>query len=963
MLRRLLLLTGVALCLPLFFAGHLFAQSPDTRLDYGTYLGEAGQDNSAVAVEISPAREIVVALNLGDTGQLRRYSGDGTTLLATTDLGGTVQDMDVNRATGDIAVVGSFGLRVYDAAAANPYDARSQPLGDGAKRVSISTAGQVVTAAGNAIALWSAGGERVSSTTIADGRTVKDVAISAEQGQVYVAGFRQAHPQYQSPFLYAYADNDLTTLAWKAYDYWKSLVDAAQPYALNADSRIYRLAIGRDGGLYILGEAHGGTTVFKTDGTIPASQNGADLRYIAPVEIDNWNKMHDTNSAKKAFFGRVDPASGRVTAGQFILPRWDRDGRAGAGSSTRNYRVDDGSIAVDAQGNVYIGAAAGRYIKGRFEGTLQINGSPVGAALPESDREMAIYAVDSTFATRNIWAVLTKDQGDGTVSGFAAGEGIVAFVGTSYSGEVFTTANAAQASSRNGASTSLNDAYFGVLVAGAAPTDPTSTATVATPTATATDGPTATPTATATDGPSATPTATATDGPTATPTATATDGPTATPTALAGVDRIVFAADGGIHVMDVDGRNRSAIMYHKAIDWMPVWSPDGRRIAFGTNRNGSFDVYAMDADGRNQNRLTTDPGHDDAPAWSPDGRHIAFQSTRAGSWDIYVMDADGRNQTRITTSPRDDTRPTWSPDGTRIAFQSDRDFGQATRLQSGEIAFDFPWPVPYTNIYAINMDRSNLTRLTTAAAFERDPAWSPDGTHIAFLSARHEEITVAAGPDLYVMRPDGSNVTRLTTTPGDEVDPVWSPDSEQIAFSLQQDGQRHVYVINSDGTNQTIFMTNPRNLSDWRIVPRMPHLRAGQVLVGAQGELATVPVEMTDVALLGSMQFTLTFRADLAQVEQVELGAFGATLDHDEPVIDNAAGTVMFRVTRPTTATTASGGELLRLRVRLQTEELAMLDLGLLRAQDQVGEALPVFTQNGMVAVEQATVYLPLLMR
>jgi hypothetical protein len=437
----------------------------DTTLLYGSYLGATSVSNEAVAVEINPAREIVVALNSGTTGQIRRYSSDGTTMLAATDVGGIIEDMDINRTTGDIAVVGDFGLKIFDAAAANANSARSKDLDTGNRRVSISSAGLVVTSAGNHLSTWSNTGELLGETTITDGRTVFDVAISAEHNQVYVGGYRQAHPQYQSPFLYAYT-NDLSSQVWRSYDYWKSLVDAASPYALTADSRLYRIAIGRDGGLYILGEAHGGTTVFKTNGARWDGMQGSDLQYISPVEIDNWNRMHDTNSASKAFFGEVNPTSGLVERGQFILPRWPNNNDVpGAGSSTRSYRVDNGSIAVDEEGNVAIGGSAGTYIKGRFENTLTINGQPLGAQ-PESDKEVAIYIVDPSFSTRHTWTVLTKDQGDGIVSGFAMAYGISAFVGISYSGELFTTTDAAQAAPYNGASDERNDAYLGVLSAG-----------------------------------------------------------------------------------------------------------------------------------------------------------------------------------------------------------------------------------------------------------------------------------------------------------------------------------------------------------------------------------------------------------------------------------------------------------------------------------------------------------------
>lgn len=458
------------------------AQTSDTKLEYASYIGFINHDNQSVSVLVNPQKELVVAFNstASDTTQgcIYRYSGDGKTVLSSTKLNGKIHDIDVSQGTGTIAVVGDFGLKVFDATATQENIARSKSLDSGAKRVAIDSTGRVVASVGDTVILWATDGTEISRATTQEmtGKTdrhVYDVAISTQHGKVYVGGYRQASSQYQSPFLYAF-ETDLTQPLWRMYDYWQSLVEATKPYALTADSRLYRIEIGQDNGLYILGEAHGGTTVFKTDGTIPASSDAADVQYITPVEIDNWNKMHDTNSAVKTFVGKVDPVAGKVVQGQFILPRWDKDGVAGAGASTRNYRIAQGSLAVDEQGTVYVGASTGTYIKGRFEGTLTINGIPVGELLTDdeakvlgvSQDEMVIYGVDASLTSRSFWTVLTKQKSNGTVNGFAAAHGIVAFVGTSSYGELMTTSDAVQSSSFNGSQATLHDAYLAVLGAG-----------------------------------------------------------------------------------------------------------------------------------------------------------------------------------------------------------------------------------------------------------------------------------------------------------------------------------------------------------------------------------------------------------------------------------------------------------------------------------------------------------------
>ena len=104
----------------------------------------------------------------------------------------------------------------------------------------------------------------------------------------------------------------------------------------------------------------------------------------------------------------------------------------------------------------------------------------------------------------------------------------------------------------------------------------------------------------------------------------------------------------GLFVMDADGLHQRRLSYGNGEEGGPTGSPDGRRIAFSSTRDGNSEVYVMTADGKNQRRLTRDPASDGSPSWSPDGRRIAFLRWHNGMADVHVMRADGTHVRRLT---------------------------------------------------------------------------------------------------------------------------------------------------------------------------------------------------------------------------------------------------------------------------------------------------------------------------
>lgn len=245
-----------------------------------------------------------------------------------------------------------------------------------------------------------------------------------------------------------------------------------------------------------------------------------------------------------------------------------------------------------------------------------------------------------------------------------------------------------------------------------------------------------------------------------------------------------------IYVMNADGTN--PVQRTSGVDnrhYQPVWSPDGRRLAFGVSEGDGYAIYTMNADGSDLRQVVPSSPNAWGPVWSPDGTTLAFSAGSGQNREIYTIAADGTNAHQLTTNEADVTGLAWSPDGTQIVF---------TSIHNGT-----------SQIYVMQSDGSNPQRLTQNSANDSYPAWSPDGKRIALTSQRD------GNEEIYVMQADGSDPTRLTSNPAPDFAPAWSPDGQWITFTSRRDGDAEIYRMKPDGSEQTNLTHSPAVDEAW----------------------------------------------------------------------------------------------------------------------------------------------------
>lgn len=255
------------------------------------------------------------------------------------------------------------------------------------------------------------------------------------------------------------------------------------------------------------------------------------------------------------------------------------------------------------------------------------------------------------------------------------------------------------------------------------------------------------------------------------------------------LNRIAFASFGGnglLYVYSINEQGRGLILLTLSDNdddlndeggRQPDYSPDGSTIVMSARRGQTPALYLMNAERGDRDGVTaiTDPagtGADSEPNFHPDGTRVVYTSTRRdGNADIRMVNTDGTGNIAVIETDADEHWAEVSPDGTMLAYQSDAD--GVTGI----------WVKDISALGTPGYDPTDPgTNLTADSPFRNEaPAWSPDGTQIAFHSNRNGDF------DIFLMNADGSDQAAVTADARSDGYPVFSPDGTRLAITRDRE--------------------------------------------------------------------------------------------------------------------------------------------------------------------------------
>ncbi len=242
-----------------------------------------------------------------------------------------------------------------------------------------------------------------------------------------------------------------------------------------------------------------------------------------------------------------------------------------------------------------------------------------------------------------------------------------------------------------------------------------------------------------------------------------------------------------LYIKRIDGSTVTQLTNDPGDDIMPSFSPDGKRIAFASNRAGTWDLFVMDVTGGPAVQVTNDGAHELHPSWSPDGKTIAYSrlNDAAGRWEVWVTEVEN-NAVKKFLAPG--LFPEWSPadDSNLIVFQRPRERG--SRL------FGI-WTIKYED--GEGREPTEIVAAQNAAAI--NPTWSPDGTMIAFVAIANPESVNGDRPataDVWVVSLSGTGKVNLTNGEYTNLQPAWG-------------GDQNIYLVSNRSGNDNIWSIRP----------------------------------------------------------------------------------------------------------------------------------------------------------
>jgi TolB protein len=234
-------------------------------------------------------------------------------------------------------------------------------------------------------------------------------------------------------------------------------------------------------------------------------------------------------------------------------------------------------------------------------------------------------------------------------------------------------------------------------------------------------------------------------------------------------------------ISDSDGENAKPALSSNEPIISPVWSPDGRKVAYVSFESRKPVIYVHELATGRRTILSNQKGNNSAPAWSPDGRHLAIALSKDGNTQIYRINADGTGLRRLTHGYSIDTEPQWSPDGKSIYFTSDRGGSPQIYRMSTEGEGD-----------------GGAQRVTFKLGFVTSPRISPDGKNLVYVAR------VGGAYRLHLQDLASGEVMALSDGNRDET-PTFAANGRYVLFAARNGGKPVLMAVSIDGKNKQVL--------------------------------------------------------------------------------------------------------------------------------------------------------------